>query len=162
MLHSLAQALQDTDFAQGISQSSLAFPWFESIHVACLTTVVGAITILDLRLLNLAWRSRSVRDVSADVVPLTWGAFVLAAIAGALLFSSKAVEYVDNLAFRLKMLLLALAGINMLIFQFTTYRSVADWDRGATPVAARISALLSLLFWAAVIISGRWIGFTVH
>jgi len=151
MLHSLAQALQDTDFAQWISQSSLAFPWFESIHVACLTTVVGAITILDLRLLNLA-----------DVLPLTWGAFVLAAIAGALLFSSKAVEYVDNLAFRLKMLLLALAGINMLIFQFTTYRSVADWDRGATPVAARISALLSLLFWAAVIISGRWIGFTVH
>lgn len=162
MLQAFAQWVQDAAVSQWIASSELGFPWIETIHVVCITTMVGAITVLDLRLLYAASLNRSVRQVSADILPFTWGAFGLAAITGGLLFASKAVEYVNDLPFKLKMLALACAGANMLVFHFTTYRGVAGWDAGPPPPNARISAALSLAFWVTVIVCGRWIGFTVR
>jgi hypothetical protein len=162
MLLSIAHWLQNTDLAQWIAQSSFAFPTIETCHVICFVTVVGTIAILDLRLLNLASTQRSVSEVSADVLPFTWVAFILAAITGGLLFTSKAVEYVVAFPFLMKMLLLVLAGANMMIFHFTANRSMGRWEMGDTPRAAKIAAGLSLTFWTLIIVCGRWIGFTVQ
>ena len=162
LITAAAQTLQDTPVAQWIASSASAFPWIETLHVLFMTTVVGTITILDLRLLFVT-KGRSVRAVSADILPFTWGAFGLAAITGLLLFSSKAVEYVDNWPFRLKMLTMACAGLNMIIFHFTEFSGVEAWDVGVTPpFRTRLAAGLSLIFWTLVIIFGRWIGFTVR
>ena len=163
MLQEIAQSIQNTAVAQWISTSDMAFPWIETFHVICITTMVGAISVLDLRLLYAAGRGRSVQQISAEVLPFTWGAFALALITGGLLFSSKAVEYVDNWPFRLKMLTMACAGINMLVFHFTTYQGVAGWNADlAPPTRARVAAGVSLAFWATVIVFGRWIGFTIR
>ena len=54
---------------------------------------------------------------------------------GALLFAANATTYWFNTAFRFKMLAILLAGINMLVFQFITFRSVAAWDRNAADTA---------------------------
>jgi hypothetical protein len=36
-----------------------------------------------------------------------------------------------------------------------------SWDRGAVPPpAARTAAVVSIVLWLAVIVFGRWIGFT--
>jgi uncharacterized membrane protein YvlD (DUF360 family) len=124
--------------------------------------VVGTVTIVDLRLLNLTSRNSRVTQISRDMLPFTWGAFALAALTGGLLFMSKPMIYLADFPFQMMILGMVLAGINMAIFHFTAYRQVANWDVQAhTPVAARIAAALSLLFWASVIISGRWIGFTL-
>jgi hypothetical protein len=161
MILAIAHWLQHTTLAQWITTSELAFPWIETFHVICITTVVGSITVVDLRLLNLTSGSRSVTLLTNEILPFTWGAFGLAAVTGSLLFISKATEYVVDFPFRMKMLLMACAGINMMIFHFTAYRRVAGWDTSAsTPQAAKIAAGLSLLFWASVIVFGRWIGFT--
>ena len=59
------------------------------------------------------------------------------------------------------MALLALAGINMVIFELTAGRSVHHWDKDVrAPVSARTAAALSLLLWITIIFLGRWIGFT--
>ena len=59
------------------------------------------------------------------------------------------------------MVLLALAGINMLIFELTTGRTVHRWDKDeAAPLAGKTAAVLSLLLWITIIFMGRWIGFT--
>jgi hypothetical protein len=85
---------------------------------------------------------------------------VLAAITGSLLFVSAATKYYGNTPFRFKLVLLALAGINMIVFHLIGYRSVARWDHALqTPRAAKIAAVLSLLLWSGVVISGRMIGF---
>lgn len=162
-LVSLCTWLENSPVGLFIAGSTWAFPTIETVHVFFLVIVVGTIAIVDLRLLGVASRNRSVSQLSNDVLPLTWGAFVGAAITGTLLFSSKATHYLVDAPFRFKMVLLALAGLNMLIFHFMTYRYVHNWDDDViTPRAARVAGVLSLLFWIGVVVFGRWIGFTVR
>jgi hypothetical protein len=162
-LQSFAEWLQNTPVGTFIAQSTWAFPTLETVHVFALVIVVGTIAIVDLRLLSVASRNRSVSQLSNDVLPITWSAFGLAAVTGALLISSKAVSYLENWPFRIKMVLLFLAGANMILFHFMTYRSIHQWDHAdRAPSAARLAGALSLTFWIGVIVCGRWIGFTVR
>jgi hypothetical protein len=79
------------------------------------------------------------------------------------MFTSAAAKYARDVPFRIKMVLLLLAGLNMLVFHHFTYRGVGAWDRDVpTPPAAKIAGGLSLLFWIGVVTCGRWVGFTTQ
>ena len=154
--------LESTQTAEFIRESEWAFPTIESVHVIALALLVGTIAIVDLRLLGLASTSRSYADLSREVLPWTWGSFVLAVISGSLMFISQPVSYFGNFAFRSKILLLCLAGINMLVFQYLTGRGASGWRReDAVPLAGKVAASLSLVLWITVVFVGRWIGFTM-
>ena len=59
------------------------------------------------------------------------------------------------------MLLLALSGINMLVFELTAGRTIHGWDRAPSPPrAGKAVAALSLAMWISIIFMGRMIGFT--
>lgn len=161
-LQSLFQQLHDTPVATAIRESGTLFPWIESVHVLAITTVVGSIIIVDLRLLGVASRKRPISRLSAEVLPITWTAFVIAAITGSLLFSSNAVKYSHNTMFLAKMSLLVLAFFNMLAFHAITSRGIERWDAAPTPpTRVRLTGAASLLIWIAVITCARWIGFTM-
>src|SRR5215831_19537324 len=102
----LFQWLYDTPVATAIRERGSLFPWIESTHVLAITLVVGSISIVDLRLLGLVWRGRAISKLLGEVLPLTWIAFVVAAITGSLLFASNAVKYSQNHFFQAKMALL--------------------------------------------------------
>jgi hypothetical protein len=92
---------------------------------------------------------------------LTWGAFCIAVITGALMFAANADTCYSNTAFRFKMLFLLLAGCNMAAFQLVTFRKVGAWNTDARPpFAGRLAGALSILLWITVIFFARWIGFT--
>ena len=156
--------LQATPVAQAIAENEILFPWIESVHVLAIVLVVGTISIVDLRLLGVASRDLTVRRLMRDIIPYTWGAFAVAVVTGALMFSSDAVHYAHNFFFRGKLVLLALAGINMAVFHLVGVRNIESWDAetGRTPIAARIAATISLMVWIAVVAFGREIGFTMH
>lgn len=162
-LQSFLQWLHDTPVGTAIRESGTLFPWIESVHVLSITTVVGSISIVDLRLLGLTSKSRAVSKLTAEVLPMTWVAFILAAITGSLLFSSNAVKYAHNIFFLSKMCLLVVAFINMLVFHVITSRGIEHWDSSPRPPAqVRLAGALSLTLWIAVIVTGRWIGFTMQ
>ena len=156
--------LQSTSIARAIGENEILFPWIESVHVLAIVLVVGTISIVDLRLLGVASLDLTVRRQMRDVIPYTWGAFAVAAITGSLLFSSDAVHYAHNFFFRGKLVLLALAGLNMAVFHLVGVGDIERWDTGTgrTPIAARAAATVSLLVWIAVVAFGRGIGFTMH
>ena len=77
---------------------------------------------MDLWLLGFASTKRPFAELSRQVLPFTWTAFVVAVIAGSLLFISRATDYVVNPMFWIKMALVVVAGINMVIFEFITVR----------------------------------------
>jgi hypothetical protein len=152
--------LEARDYSSAIRTSDWLFPTIETLHVLALTTVVGSIAMVDLRLLGVAARGRPVTQLTADVLPWTWASFVLAAISGFMLFSSAAVKYLGDGPFRFKLALLALAGVNMAVFHGLTYRRVQEWDCAMPPMAAKLAGAISLLVWIGIVFCGRWVGFT--
>ncbi len=153
--------LQETSLAVHIRDSLFAFPLIESTHVIGLTLVFGTIAIIDLRLLGLASTNRPFQRLAADTLKWTWVAFAVSALTGSLMFITNATVYYHNAYFRAKIALLALAAFNMLVFEVTTRRSVAQWDRDSSaPPLGRAVAAVSLVIWISVIVTGRMIGFT--
>lgn len=153
--------LENTHVATAIRVSTWLFPTVETIHVLSIVIVVGSITMLDLRLLGLASRDRSVSELHREIIPWTWASFACAVIAGSLLFSSAATKYYANTPFRLKMMFLLLIGVNTLVFELGTFRNVKSWDHEKrTPLGARLAGGISIVFWICVVACGRWIGFT--
>src|SRR5215471_10588349 len=130
--------LGTTPLAVFLRESPWAFPTVESIHVVALALVVGTIAIVDLRLLGLASAHRPYRQVAREVLPCTWIAFVVAAIAGTLMFISQPVEYFGNVAFRIKLLLLLAAGANMLAVLSITHPTITEADR-SIPLSGKIA-----------------------
>lgn len=158
LLHYLAS----TGLALAIKESPSLFPWLEVVHVIAISTVLGSILFVDLRLLGLASTDMILSRLLHSLLPITWIAFALAAISGGLLFLSQTVAYMQNFAFRLKLLMLLLAGLNMAIFHLVTQRNLALWNSGAVaPRTARLAGALSLSIWITVAGAGRWIGFTI-
>jgi hypothetical protein len=99
--------------------------------------------------------------VSRETLPVTWLAFGVSVLTGSLMFTTSAQIYFGNTAFQLKALALLGAGVNMALFQLLTARGVPTWNQGKPASRpARVAGLVSVLLWAAVVLLGRWIGFT--
>lgn len=153
--------VEQTGLAAWVREDNFAFPVLEAMHVCAVMFVVGSIGMMDLRLLGVAARARAVTAVGRDTLPWTWVAFLLAVISGAVLMTGQAGAYAANAQFQLKMVLMILAGANMLVFHSFAWRSVGVWDLGAPPTAAKLAGGLSLLLWVGVVVAGRWVGWTV-
>src|SRR4051812_18027517 len=105
------QWLNDTPLSHAVRESVWAFPIMEVIHVLAIVLVVGSIARLDLRLLGLASRDRPITDVADEMLPWTWGSFVIAGSLGVLLFISKPLIYLSIPYFVIKMSLILAAGV---------------------------------------------------
>jgi hypothetical protein len=153
--------MQNSALSEYLRTSLKAMPIVEAIHVMALATVFGTIVLVDLRLLGYPNVQRSFSKLHRELLHWTWMAFGIAVITGVLLLIVNAVTYHRNTALWLKMAAMGLAGINMLVFELVTARSVATWDKGVLPpIAARTAGALSIILWITVIVFGRWIGFT--
>ncbi len=79
--------------------------------------------------------------------------------AGLLLFSAHPLELSANKVFQLKLLLIALAGVNALSFHLGVFRAAASWP-AAAPALAKLHAVASLVLWISVISCGRLLAYT--
>jgi hypothetical protein len=147
--------LGNSAWAISLKQSALLFPLVEGSHILSLSLSVGMIMVMDFRLLRLSFRNQPAALLYQQLLPWATAGFCIAFVTGALLFSTDPLRAYGNGFFRVKMLLLALAGINALVFHFRYYPQMSQWDLAVTPVGARIVAVLSLLFWLGVIVCGR-------
>ena len=146
--------------AEEIRISLWLFPTLEIAHVAAIAVVLGSIARVDLRLAGLVSRDRAISEISHEMLPWTWVGFALATIFGVLLFVGQPIRYVEIAFFDAKIILILLAGLNMLMFEYLTRRGIGRWDRAGTPpIQVRLAGGLSLAFWISVVICGRFIGF---
>ena len=159
-LFEFCQCLNDTGPATALRESTIVFPIVESIHTLAITLVVGTVAMVDLRLLGIVLKKEPVSKVAGQILPLTWVGFGVMLVSGLMLFAAEAEKCYHNPAFRLKLILLALVGLNPLVFHFTIFRSVDRWDEAPrTPGRARLAAVLSLTLWSGIIVAGRAIAY---
>jgi hypothetical protein len=152
----LVALLENSGLADNVRENDLLFPVVESIHVLAICLVVGSILVVDLRLLGLASTRWPVSRLTRAILPLTWIAFVVAVASGGLMFISNATKYLGNGFFVAKMILIGIAGLNMVVFHFVGARDLSKWDdQSRPPFSARLAGGLSLLLWVAVVACGR-------
>ena len=84
----------------------------------------------------------------------------MALTAGSLLFSSKAATYYENIPFRIKMVCLAFAAVNMLVFHFDHRARCERLGQRQTAPESQVAGAISLALWVVIVATGRWIGFT--
>ncbi len=143
-----------------MAQSVWAFPIVESIHVLTLCLFLGMATILDFRLLGLVMRDLPVSEVVTRLLPWTAAGFAVMVISGVLTFLNAPVRYYENIFFRIKLVALLLAGLNVWVFHSGIWLKVSDWDLDAVaPFRARLAGVLSLVLWACIVVAGRMIAY---
>ena len=152
--------LASTSGSIALHESLYAYPLVESIHVLTLCVFVGLAATLDLRLMGVALKRVPVSEVVRRLLPWMFGGFIVMIATGALLFYAIPIRSWHNVFFRFKLMLLLLAGLNAWVFHARVWRNVTRWDLDpVTPRAARVAGALSLILWAAIIVSGRMIAY---
>jgi hypothetical protein len=159
LLH-ICQWLAGTVVATRIRESDNLFSVIETAHVLGIMLTAGTIAIVDLRILGLLLERYSVQAILTPLVRLTWIGFSIMASSGLLLFWSEADKLYYNWAFRLKLTLLLMAGVNQWLFSKAHHQNMAVLSAGVTvPHRAKLAAALSLVLWAGIIVLGRAIAY---
>lgn len=152
--------LEASALAQAMRGGLWLYPVVETVHILGFVILVGAVAMFDLRVLGCA-RGLPVDALGRHLLPWSVASLALVVPAGLMLFSAHPQDFIGNRVFLFKLGLIALAGINALLFHLGPYRKVAAWNSGvAAPAAARAHALASLALWIAVIGCGRFLAYT--
>jgi hypothetical protein len=146
--------IRDTALGAAVRQSRWLFATGETLHFIGLSLLVGGILIVDLRLLGFLRRI----PVRAALAFLPWviAGFVINLATGILFFSADPYMYWPNPAFKLKMFLILLAGLNALIFTVMEHRHALTLGDDEIPgTLTKVTAGLSLSLWLGVLLLGR-------
>jgi hypothetical protein len=151
--------LETSALAVAMRQWQWLYPIVEILHILGFVVVVGAGFFFDLRLLGLG-RALSVSGLARHLLRWARGGFALVVPTGLMMFVAHATEFADNPAFRLKLILIAGAVLNALVFERWPFRSVDAWDVGRpAPPSARVAAVLSLGLWTGTVCCGRLLAY---
>jgi hypothetical protein len=142
-------------------RESLLFPFIEGVHVLALSLSIGLVVITDMRLMGVVMRNRPASEIWSQFFPWMMSGFGVMFLTGSLLFWSHAVSAYHSNAFRTKLVLLVLSGVNAAIYHVTIYRKLDQWDTSPMPpLQARLAGWTSLILWAGVITMGRIMAYT--
>jgi uncharacterized membrane protein len=152
--------LASTSSSVALRESLYLYPWIESAHVLFIAIFFGTLLFVDLRISGYVFKELSVTEMNKKVLPLTIIGFILMCLTGFLLFYAIPIGNYQNLFFRVKIILMIIAGLNAYYFHRTMNRESKTWDKDShIPFAMKFSAVSSLLLWSLVIISGRMIAY---
>jgi hypothetical protein len=150
--------IESTDLSTSIREGALPYPIIGGVHLLAIALFGGMLLATDLRLLSWAMRRRLVSDVVSQLQPWKRIGFVMVVASGLLLAWAEPIKLYRSPAFWVKMALFALVGLHALVFRARVYRDPAKLDAVVKP-QAKLAAILSLLLWAGLIVSGRLIAF---
>lgn len=159
-LAAFAQALEDSSVGSAIAGSRFLFPIIEGTHLISLSLAIGLIFLTDLRLIGVFLRQVPLEDLLRQLRPYVLTGIVLVFVSGVLLVWAEATSVIFAPTFPIKMVLIALGGINALYFEFVTARRPeVRADPAKPPRSARAAGWISLSVWTLVIICGRLIAY---
>ena len=140
-----------------LRRSGTLYLLVNAAHIGAIGLLIGSIVPLDLRLLGVI-RSPHLAVLAPVLARTAAAGLGLALLTGALLFSVRPQEYLQNPAFVVKMGLLLAGALNAwLVHRGRAWTGVLD---GGSPAGGlRLQAGASMLLWLGCLVAGRWIGF---
>lgn len=130
------------------------------LHILGIATLLGAVIVLDVRLLG--WpRNADLHSIASVTVPLSITGFSIAIASGLCMLATNGVDYAHNPFFPIKFTAIFLAIINAAIASRTiAWKRRTENDRTSRErTHLRVVGAVSLLCWISAASAGRMIGY---
>ena len=134
------------------SDSFFAYPFILLLHTIGLGMVAGISAAIDLRILGFA-PQMPLRPME-QFFPFMWFGFWINAVSGTILLVSAATTKAISGVFWIKMILIALAVIDLKLIKNKVFQDPL-LDKRPVPMDGRLLALISILLWLGAITAGR-------
>jgi hypothetical protein len=158
----ICEWLEATQLAELVTQSLYGFQIVVAIHLLGLGLSVGMVIWFDLRLLGKVLTAMPVSLVYRRLAPWMAAGFAMMFASGAAIFVGYATAAYGNTYFRVKLLMMLVAGVNAALFHLFTQRKLAGWDEWTHPPAgARLAGAVSIASWVVVVLAGRMMSYTM-
>jgi hypothetical protein len=161
VLESLARLLESIHLDSFVGAHDWVWPVCEIFHFAGMAMLIGSVGLVDARMLGLG-KGIPIKALE-KFIPIGVAGFIINLLTGFVFVAGNTpagpMEYLGNLSLQLKMLLVLIAGINLLAFYVTGIAKQVDGlpADGVAPTGAKVVAIVSLVAWFGVIFLGRMI-----
>ncbi len=159
-LTEIALGIQKTWLSRLIVEHFWVVPSIQTVHILAIAAVFGSVLMINLRILELAGRSRTMTQTARRYLPWVWWGLLVLLITGIGMIFSDPVRNLTQPVFWTKMILVVVASSVSLWFQSSVRRNVARWElthEGRVFIRVGASAVIAL--WCLIMLCGRWIAY---
>ena len=161
MLREFADWVSHTPLSAWLQDTAWVVPTSQSLHIVALSVVFASALVIDLRLLGIGRSARSVRQVVTTHLPWMWAGLVVLLLTGTVQTIAEPMRQFVTPAFWAKMFMIVVVATGTAVFAARVRGHAARWEgAAAAPAGARMFAVLSIALWVAIIVCGRFIGYT--
>lgn len=144
------EALEQTGWVKTLGSTGWMYASVSVIHYLTMFWFIGSMAVVDLRVMGVAARKRSLPELAGQVYPWAWTGCVLAILSGFLMFATDAGDWAPDPVFHVKVLMIVLSVAGAILVQVF----VPKWAAAPEiPAWARIVAAIALLLWIATILT---------
>ncbi len=156
----VSQWIGNTRLSTIIQENFWTIPIAQTIHILSIAALFGSAVMINLRILDLAGRSRTMEQTAHRFLPWIWWSLATLLATGFVMIIGEPIRELLNPAFWTKMgLILVAIGIT-LWFQNSVARDGASWQSSPERrIIVRTGAVAVLLLWCAIMAFGRWIAY---
>ena len=144
------EALEQTHWIKTLSETGWMYATVSVIHYLTMFWFIGSMAVVDLRVMGVAARKRSLSELAAQIYPWAWTGCVLAIISGFFMFATDAGDWAPDPVFHVKVLMIVISVALAILVQVFVPKWAALPE---IPAWAKILALVALLFWIGTILS---------
>ena len=143
------EALEQTGWVKTFGSTGWMYASVSVVHYLTMFWFIGSMAVVDLRVMGIAARKRSLSELSAQLFPWAWTGLVLAIVSGFFMFATAAGDWAPDPIFHLKLGMIAISIVLAILVQLC----VPKWAAAAEiPAWGRILATFALLFWIGTIL----------
>ena len=161
MFRPFADWLSNTALSKTLQDQAWVVPTSQSIHIIAVSIVFGSACMINLRLLGAGRSGRSVSQLSNTLIPWMWRGLAVLLFTGVVQTVTEPVRQFVTPMFWAKMTMIIVVAVMTALYAKAVRRNAPQWDAASTrPRRAKAFAILSTLLWMAIIVCGRFIGYT--
>lgn len=161
MFRPFADWLAATPLSQLLQKLLWVVPTSQSIHIASACVVFSSALMINLRLLGVGVKGRSISQLASSLIPWMWAGLCVLLLTGVVQTIAEPVRQFVTPAFWAKMAMILIVVTMTAIFARKVRANAARWDAAGTrPAGARAFAICSSVLWILIIVCGRFIGYT--
>ena len=144
------EAFEQTGWVKTLSETGWMYASVSVIHYLTMFWFIGSMAVVDLRVMGLAAKKRSLTELTEQIYPWAWTGMILAIISGFFMFATAAGDWAPDPVFHVKLLMIAVSIALAVVVQVMVPKWAALPE---IPTWAKILALVALLFWIGTILS---------